>query len=181
MKKVILMPDSFKGTMSSSEICAIMKEKILEHYPDCQIESIPVADGGEGTVDCFLEAMGGEKIRTDCSGPYLETTKSFYAIVDGGETAIIEMAAAAGLPMVAGYEDPRYTTTFGVGRLIRKENDTGVVSILDSRAAYGFYSTKVSSVLSKYPRVDTIEDVHAFMKNVKTDSYFENQSSQTEV
>ena len=69
----------------------------------------------------------------------------------------------------------------GVGRLIRKENDTGVVSILDSRAAYGFYSTKVSSVLSKYPRVDTIEDVHAFMKNVKTDSYFENQSSQTEV
>ena len=49
MKKVILMPDSFKGTMSSSEICAIMKERILEHYPDCQIESIPVADGGEGT------------------------------------------------------------------------------------------------------------------------------------
>ena len=125
MKKVILMPDSFKGTMSSSEICAIMKEKILEHYPDCQIESIPVADGGEGTVDCFLEAMGGEKIRTDCSGPYLETMKSFYAIVDGGETAIIEMAAAAGLPMVAGYEDPRYTTTFGVGRLIRKAVKAG--------------------------------------------------------
>ena len=130
MKKVILMPDSFKGTMSSSEICAIMKEKILEHYPDCIIESIPVADGGEGTVDCFLEAMGGEKIYTDCSGPYLESMKSFYAIVDGGETAIIEMAAAAGLPMVTGYEDPRYTTTFGVGRLIRKAVKAGCKKIV---------------------------------------------------
>ena len=69
----------------------------------------------------------------------------------------------------------------GVGRLIRNENDTGVVSILDSRAACGFYSTKVSAVLDKYPRVDTISDVYEFMKAVKPESYFANQSSQTEV
>ncbi len=130
MKKVVLMPDSFKGTMSSSEICAIMKERILEHFPDCEIESIPVADGGEGTVDCFLEAMEGEKVIDDARGPYLESIKGFYAVVDGGETAIIEMAATAGLPMVTGHEDPRYTTTFGVGQLIRKAVKRGCKKII---------------------------------------------------
>ena len=130
MKKVILMPDSFKGTMSSSEICAIMKERILEHFPDCQVESIPVADGGEGTVDCFLEAMEGQKVIHSASGPFLENMKSFYAVVDGGNTAIIEMASTAGLPMVAGYEDPRYTTTFGVGQLIRKAIKDGCKKIV---------------------------------------------------
>ena len=130
MKKVILMPDSFKGTMSSSEICAIMKERILEHFPDCEIESIPVADGGEGTVDCFLEAMGGEKVVEDARGPYLESIKGFYAVVDDGNTAIIEMAATAGLPMVTGYEDPRYTTTFEVGQLIRKAIKRGCKKVI---------------------------------------------------
>ena len=103
MKKVILMPDSFKGTMSSSEICAIMKERILEHFPDCKVESIPVADGGEGTVDCFVEAMNGEKVVEDARGPYLECIKPYYTVVDDGNTAIIEMASTAGLPMVSGY------------------------------------------------------------------------------
>lgn len=119
MKKVILMPDSFKGTMSSSEICAIMKEKVLEHFPDCQVESIPVADGGEGTVECFLEAMKGEKVTKRVNGPFMENKHSFYAIVEDGKTAILEMAATASLPMVLGHENPCLTTTYGVGRLMR--------------------------------------------------------------
>ena len=68
----------------------------------------------------------------------------------------------------------------GVGRLIRKETDTGVVSILDSRAAHGYYSDKVFDVLSKYPRVSTIEEVHEFMKRIKHESYFANNSCQKE-
>ena len=60
MKKFILVPDSFKGSMSSNEICEIMKESILAHYPGAQVVSIPVADGGEGSVDCFLSAAGGK-------------------------------------------------------------------------------------------------------------------------
>ena len=119
MKKIILMPDSFKGTMSSSEICALMKEQILRHFPDCQVDSIPVADGGEGTVECFIEAMMGERHTLTVKGPFMEEIEGFYATVDGGRTAIIEMAAAASLPMVAGREDPRRTTTYGVGELIR--------------------------------------------------------------
>lgn len=118
MKKAILMPDSFKGTMSSSKICSIMKGEIIKHFPECEVKSIPVADGGEGTVDCFLEAMGGERVTLAVKGPFMEDIEGFYAIVEGGTTAIIEMAATASLPMVLGREDPRLTTTYGVGQLI---------------------------------------------------------------
>ena len=118
MKKIVLMPDSFKGTMSSSEICAIMKGRIAEHFPECTVCCIPVADGGEGTVDCFEEAMNGQRVTLSVKGPFMEEVDSFYALVDDGKTAIIEMAAAASLPMAAGREDPRITTTYGVGQLI---------------------------------------------------------------
>ena len=130
MKKVILMPDSFKGTMSSSEICSIMKSEILKHFPECKVESIPVADGGEGTVECFVEAMNGERVTLSVKGPFMEDIESFYATVDGGKTAIIEMAAAASLPMVLGREDPKLTTTFGVGELIRHAVDKGCKKIV---------------------------------------------------
>jgi glycerate kinase len=62
MKKVILIPDSFKGTMSSAEICTVMAQAVQEYYPDAQVHSVPVADGGEGSVDSFLQAVGGEKV-----------------------------------------------------------------------------------------------------------------------
>lgn len=130
MKKIILMPDSFKGTMSSSEICALMKEQILRHFPDCCVDSIPVADGGEGTVECFIEAMNGERHTLTVKGPFMEDITGFYATVDDGKTAIIEMAAAASLPMVAGREDPRRTTTYGVGELIKDAVSRGCKKIV---------------------------------------------------
>ncbi len=117
MKQVILIPDSFKGTMSSSRVCAIMRDAIHTHFPQCDIVSIPVADGGEGTVDCFLESVGGEKISCRVTGPLGGEIDSFYGILPD-QTAVIEMAAAAGLPMVAGRENPLITTTFGVGQLM---------------------------------------------------------------
>ncbi|HAP57371.1 MAG TPA: glycerate kinase, partial [Sphaerochaeta sp.] len=61
MKNILLIPDSFKGTMSSEQICSIMDRAIKQHYPDAHVTSIPVADGGEGSVDAFLQALGGEK------------------------------------------------------------------------------------------------------------------------
>lgn len=131
MKKAILMPDSFKGTMSSSEICAIMRQRILEYFPDCAVSSIPVADGGEGTVDCFLEAMGGERISVRVKGPFMEDIDSFYGIVQTScKTAVIEMAAAASLPMVSGRENPRVTTTYGVGQLIRHAIENGCKKLI---------------------------------------------------
>ena len=117
MKKVVLIPDSFKGTMSSAEIISIMKERIEAYNPGCQTVSIPVADGGEGSVDAFLTALGGEKVRMKTKGPWNEEVDSFYGMLPDG-TAVIEMAASAGLPQVGDRKDPSRTTTYGVGELI---------------------------------------------------------------
>jgi glycerate kinase len=103
--------------MSSSEICTIMERTLHKWYPDTQITSVPVADGGEGSVDAFLTAVGGEKIHIIVKGPYFEDIKSFYGILPDG-TAVVEMAAAAGLPLVGERLHAEQTTTYGVGQLI---------------------------------------------------------------
>lgn len=118
MKKVLLIPDSFKGTMSSSEICSIMEERIHAYCPSAEVISIPVADGGEGSVDSFLSAMQGEKVWVTVKGPYMEDLQAFYGLVDGGATAVIEMAACAGLPLVGDRLCAEKTTTYGVGQLM---------------------------------------------------------------
>lgn len=117
MKKIILIPDSFKGTLSSRQICQIMKKEILKYYPEAEVIEVPVADGGEGTVDAFLTAVGGEKIHCRVKDPFFHDMDSFYGILPD-QTAVIEMAACAGLPLVEGRGNPGVTTTFGVGQLI---------------------------------------------------------------
>ena len=113
----ILMPDSFKGTMSSQEVCTCMKEQILRHVPGANVISIPVADGGEGSVDCFLQAVNGEKVTVEVQGPYAKPMQAYYGILHDG-TAVVEMAACAGLPLVGEQLCPDKTTTFGVGQLM---------------------------------------------------------------
>ena len=81
LNKAVLIPDSFKGTLTSIEICDIISDKIYKHFPKSNIISIPVADGGEGSVDCFLSALGGEKIYETVSSPYFEDMKSFYGLI----------------------------------------------------------------------------------------------------
>ncbi len=119
MKKIILIPDSFKGTMSSIEVCDILKKSIAK-FSNAAVISVPVADGGEGSVDAFLAALSGEKLTATVQNPYGEDMQGFYGIVNGGNTAIIEMAACAGLPLVEDRKDPSKTTTYGVGQLILK-------------------------------------------------------------
>lgn len=128
MKKAVFIPDSFKGTLSSAEICSIMAAAVLRHFPDCEVHSIPVADGGEGSVDAFLTALGGEKIYTQVSGPYLEPMQAFYGLI--GSTAVIEMAACAGLPLVGDRKNPSLTSTYGVGELMGHALDKGAKKII---------------------------------------------------
>ncbi len=130
MKKILCIPDSFKGTMSSSEICDIMERAIHDIYPDADVLKIPVADGGEGSVDAFLAAVGGEKILVTVKGPHFEELQAFYGVIDNGQTAIIEMAACAGLPLVGEEKDPRKTTTYGVGELIAHAVSRGCKKII---------------------------------------------------
>ena len=129
MKKAVLIPDSFKGTMSSEKIISIMKERILHYHPGCTIVPIPVADGGEGSVDAFLTALGGEKIKVKTKGPWGETVDSFYGLLPDG-TAVIEMAASAGLPQVGDRKDPSKTTTYGVGELILAAAKSGAKKLV---------------------------------------------------
>ena len=82
MNKVILIPDSFKGTLSSTQICEIISAEVTKQFPSCKVISIPVADGGEGSVDCFLSALGGQKITATVNGPHFEKMKSYFGMID---------------------------------------------------------------------------------------------------
>lgn len=128
MKKVIVISDSFKGTLSSREICEIARQSVPKLFPDCAVVAIPVADGGEGTVSCFIEAIGAEPVFVEVSGPYGERVRAIYA--RKGTSAIVEMASAAGLPMVGDRLDPSATTTYGVGELIRHAVEHGCTEVL---------------------------------------------------
>ncbi|MDR0637489.1 MAG: glycerate kinase [Spirochaetaceae bacterium] len=130
LKKVILIPDSFKGTMSSSEVCAVMDEAVRRYYPEAEIRSIPVADGGEGSVDSFLAAVGGEKIVIPAKGPYREDIDGFYGLIDNGKTAVIEMSACAGLPRAGNRLRPDLATTYGVGLLMADAARRGCEKII---------------------------------------------------
>lgn len=130
MKRCIVISDSFKGSLSSRAICAIHKERIPLIFPGCEVIALPVADGGEGTCECFLEACGGERVEVEgIQGPYGAPIRAAYARLADG-SAVIEMAAAAGLPLVAGRKNPMLTTTYGVGQLLRHAIDHGAARIV---------------------------------------------------
>lgn len=127
MKKCVVISDSFKGTLSSMEICAIAKESIPRFFPECEVEAVPVADGGEGTAACFAEALKAEMVKVTVSGPYREKIPVFYA--RSGSRAFIETAAVAGLPLVGNRKNPAVTTTYGAGELIRHAVEGGCKEI----------------------------------------------------
>lgn len=130
MQNFILVPDSFKGTLSAIEVCNIMKASIKNLYEDANIISIPVADGGEGTVDAFLYALGGEKKSAWVSDAFNEQKILAHYAMLKDDIAVIEMAACAGLPLVKNRLAPDKTTTFGVGELIIDAINNGAKKII---------------------------------------------------
>lgn len=129
MRKWIVISDSFKGTLSSREICRLARTAAEKAGFDGELITIPVADGGEGTVDCFAEACGGTLVSLAVSGPFGEPVQAQYARLPDG-TAVVECAACAGLPMVEGRQDPERTTTYGVGELIRHAVEHGAARVI---------------------------------------------------
>ena len=116
--KVVIAIDSFKGSLSSLEAGEAVREGVLKADGSAKVVIRPLADGGEGTVDALAIGLGGEMIEAEVTGPLGESVKAKYCIVKGS-TAVIEMAQAAGLPLVpAELRDPMNTTTYGVGELI---------------------------------------------------------------
>lgn len=130
MQNFILVPDSFKGTLSAIEVCNIMKSSIKNLYKDANIISVPVADGGEGTVDAFLYALGGEKKSIWVSDAFNEQKILAHYAMLKDDIAVIEMAACAGLLLVKNRLEPDKTTTFGVGELIIDAINSGAKKII---------------------------------------------------
>lgn len=131
MKRCIIIPDSYKGTLSAIQICNVMEAVVKKHFPSCETIKVPIADGGEGTVDCFLHATDAKKITLRTTGPYGETIETYYARL--GDTAVIEMASAAGLMLAMNSEyglNPRKTTTYGVGQMMKHAIEQGCKEII---------------------------------------------------
>jgi glycerate 2-kinase len=129
--RIVIAPDSFKESLSAEEACAAMAEGVRRALPEAVIESVPMADGGEGTVDALVAATGGRVVRADATGPLGESVIAAYGVLGDGETAVIEMAAASGLALVpVKRRDARVTTTRGTGELMVHEMDAGLTRLI---------------------------------------------------
>ena len=127
--KIIIAPDSFKGTLEAEEICRIESGIIKGMYPEAEVLSIPMADGGEGITNAYLNILGGEKRWVEVTSPISGRHNAYYGILPDG-SAIMEMAQAAGLPLAGDSRNPLYATTYGVGEMLLDAKKQGVKKIL---------------------------------------------------
>lgn len=122
----VIAPDSFKGSMTSTQFCDAAEAALLQRFPGLTVRKIPMADGGEGTVDALVQAAGGKKRSCWVSGPLGDKTMAAYGLLADGQTAVIEMSSAAGLPLLPAWKrDPFNASTYGVGQLIADALDQG--------------------------------------------------------
>lgn len=130
--KIVLAPDSFKESMSAKEVCVAMEVGIKKALPDVEIIHVPMADGGEGTVDALVDATAGEKIEETVSGPFPEKkVTTYFGILGDKKTAVIEMAKANGIELIAPEDrNPLKTSTYGTGELILAAIEQGVEKIV---------------------------------------------------
>lgn len=123
--KFVFAPDSFKGTLSSEQLIRILDKKAKEIFPDVETVGVPIADGGEGTIDAVMRTAGGEKKYLTVSGPLMKPVESEYLILEGGKV-LIEMAKASGITLIPYKEgNALHTTSFGTGELIRDALKSG--------------------------------------------------------
>ncbi|WP_093267046.1 glycerate kinase [Psychrobacillus sp. OK032] len=124
--KVLIAIDSFKGSISSIEGNEAISLGIKDIYPEAEVVTLPLADGGEGTVDALVQATGGKLVKKEVMGPLKEKVEAIYGILGDGKTAVIEVAQACGLPLVPyNQRNPLVTTTYGVGELISDALEKG--------------------------------------------------------
>ncbi len=124
--KIVIAPDSFKGCLSAAQVCEAIQAGIWAADADITCEKVPLADGGEGTVDALVDATDGRFVSAVVEGPLGEPVEARFGILGDEETAVIEMAAASGLPLIPEEQrNPTRTTTYGTGQLIAAALDAG--------------------------------------------------------
>ena len=129
--RIICAPDSFKGSLSAVAAAAAMAEGIARAGSAVVCDQCPVADGGEGTLDALMRAMGGRIERATVLGPLGAPVEARFGIAPDGRTAVVELAEASGLALIPpGRRDPTATTTFGTGQLIRRAFEGGCETVI---------------------------------------------------
>ena len=129
--KIVIAPDSYKESLSALEVATAIEQGFREIWPDADYVKIPVADGGEGTVEAMVAATAGRLVHVDVTGPLGSSVQAFYGLSGDARSAFIEMAAASGLALVpVDSRDPLKTTSRGTGELIRHALDAGVEHIV---------------------------------------------------
>ncbi|EKF9660950.1 glycerate kinase [Vibrio cholerae] len=129
--KVVIAPDSFKESLTAKQVCDAIQAGLARVWHDAKFVSIPVADGGEGTVQSLVDATQGRLVEVKVMGPQGKRVEAFYGMLGDNQTAVIEMAAASGLHHVPlAQRDPKLTTSFGTGELIRHALDQGVTKLI---------------------------------------------------
>ncbi|MDD7909791.1 glycerate kinase [Pseudovibrio exalbescens] len=129
--KIVIAPDSFKESLTAMEVAEAIEEGFREIFPDVDYLKLPVADGGEGTVQSMVDASNGRIVEKTVTGPLGTPVKAFFGLMGNGKTAVVEMAAASGLHLVPqDQRDPLVTSTFGTGELVKTALDEGVEHII---------------------------------------------------
>lgn len=118
--KIVIAPDSFKGTISSPEVCKIIAAAYRKVFPEAEIVQLPLADGGEGTTQALVSALNGEMVNIEVTGPLGNKVSAVYGLIENGETAVMEMASASGIELVKREDlNPMKASTYGTGEMIR--------------------------------------------------------------
>lgn len=129
--KVVVAPNAFKGTLTAPEAAAAIAEGVREVWPDAEIVEVPVADGGDGTVEALVSAHHGEYRSAEVEGPLGDPVVARYGLIDSGATAVVELATASGLALIPPERrNPRLAATFGFGQLIAAAINSGATSII---------------------------------------------------
>ncbi len=131
MLKIVVAPNSFKGSLSAAEAAAAIARGVRETLPDAEVVEIPVADGGEGTVDALVSSRKGTYEEVEVDGPLGDPVRATYGLIDGGGTGVVELASASGLTLVPlERQDARRASTYGFGQLLEAVRRHGVASIV---------------------------------------------------
>ena len=126
-----MAPNAFKGTLTATQAAAAIARGVREVFPKAEIVEVPVADGGDGTVEALVSANHGEHRTAQVEGPLGDPVQARYGLIDSGRTAVVEMASAAGLTLIpAERRDPRRTSTYGFGQLLEAVRQDGVATII---------------------------------------------------
>lgn len=129
--KIVIAPDSFKESLSAKLVCESIEVGFSQVFPDAEYVHLPLADGGEGTVEVLLKGLEGEVRQSQVMGPLGEPVMASWALLENGQTALIEFAASSGLDLISSeHRNPAIATSFGTGELIKEALNHGVTKVL---------------------------------------------------